>query len=122
MSEVERLGLVLGLAAVVVMVTAIARRKPLLRARTLDPGELEAGVYLLTSEGCESCDEARSRLESLGVNYQEAVWQSRPELFSDLGIDAVPSLITVDDHGIGRWWRGGVPRRFEMPRRGATGG
>lgn len=119
---IERLVIVGALVVLVVVVSALARLRPLIRPRLIDAVDVEPGTYFLTSDGCESCGRAREKLERHGIAYEEAEWQTRPELFDSLGVDAVPSLVVVDGSGRAHWWRGGVPRRLEMPRTPLTGG
>jgi len=77
---------------------------------------LAAGVYLLTSDDCNTCVRARNELVRRGVPHTELSWQKNPDVFESLNIDAVPSVIEVGGDGSATWWRGGVPRR--LPRSG----
>lgn len=119
LTELQRLGLVAALIVVVVLVTLVIRRSPPRRGRSIDAGDLAPGLYLFTSSGCESCGPARAQLIQRGLSFTEVSWDERPERFQRLSIDAVPSVVLVGSDGKGRWWRGGVPRRLEMP--GADG-
>jgi hypothetical protein len=113
---IDRLILVVALAAVVAVVVWGLRRRPPVRRRPVNRSGLPAGVYLLTSDGCDTCDRARSKLIGLGVAHTELSWQKNPAVFERLGIDAVPSVLQIDATGSGTWWRGGVPRRpFRLP-------
>lgn len=105
----DRAILVLVLVVVVGIVVVIARHRPLVRSRALTDTGLAAGVYLLTSEGCATCDRSRSTLESRSMEFTELSWQADPELFERLAVDAVPSVLEVAPDGSARWWRGGVP-------------
>lgn len=111
MSPIERALLVAALVIVVAAVAGLARR-PRVRARTLVDVDLEPGVHLLTSEGCASCARARRALEGKAIEFTESSWESEPDLFERLGIDAVPSVIVADAAGNGTWWRGGVSSRL----------
>lgn len=113
MSDLERLLLVVGIALAVAIVVVLTRYRPLVRSRALAETELAPGTYLLTSEGCSTCERARASLRRRSVEFEELSWQLRPEVFDRLGIDAVPSVLAVETGGAGRWWRGGVPRRLK---------
>lgn len=120
MTEVQRLVLVAGIVVVVALLTLVVRRRPPRRSRGIDVGDLAPGLYLFTSRGCDSCGRARRELHQRRLAFTEFSWEERPEQFRELSIDAVPSLVLVSRGGKGRWWRGGVPRRVEMP--GEAGG
>lgn len=105
----ERLLIVLVVVAVVVALTALLRRRPRVRRYDVADTGLPAGVYLLTSDGCDTCERARVTLVRRGTPHTELSWQKNPDVFERLGIDAVPSVLTVDESGAGAWFRGGVP-------------
>jgi hypothetical protein len=96
-------------STVFLVVTGIAmfrrRRRPVRTIRSLDLAE---GVYLFTSEGCETCATAREKLAaSLGDReFAEVVWEREPVQFEALGIDAVPAVLVVDVDGHGRLYPG----------------
>jgi hypothetical protein len=81
------------------------RRRPVRTIRSLD---LAGGVYLFTSEGCETCATARAKLSaSLGDReFAEVIWEQEPVQFEALGIDAVPAVLVVDESGHGRLYPG----------------
>lgn len=108
----ERLLLLAILAVVVVAVIYLARRRPVLTSRELTATGMPRGTYLLTSDGCDTCERAREALTRRDVHYTELSWQKNPEVFDRLGIDAVPSVVVVGEDGSGRWWRGGVPNKL----------
>lgn len=108
---IDRLLLVLAVAVLVVAIVFVLRRRPPVRRRTLTGSGLPSGVYLLTSDGCDTCERARSQLTRRGVGHTELSWQKNPEVFERLGIDAVPSVLVIGETGSGTWWRGGTPRR-----------
>jgi len=91
---------------------AMARRESRRPVRAIPTGDLATGVYLFTSEGCATCDSARSKLiDSVGEGeYTELVWEREPERFDALAVDAVPSVLIVDQTGHGRLYPG-HPRR-----------
>jgi hypothetical protein len=105
----ERAVLVLVLVVVVGVVVVIAHFRPLARSRALTDTGLSAGLYLLTSEGCATCDRSRSTLRTRSIEFTELSWQADPEVFERLAIDAVPSVLEVAPDGSARWWRGKVP-------------
>lgn len=111
-----RLLVVVVVAALVVAVVFVLRRRPIVRARPVPATGLASGVYLLTSDDCETCVRARNELVRRGVPHTELSWQKNPDVFESLNIDAVPSVIEVGGDGSATWWRGGVPRR--LPRSG----
>lgn len=109
---IERVIVVAAVAALVVVAIVVVRKRPVVRSRPLpDTGGLPPGVYLLTSDGCAACGRARDTLTRRGVGYTELSWEKNPEIFERSAIDAVPSVLRVDDRGGGTWFRGGVPRR-----------
>jgi hypothetical protein len=80
------------------------RHRPVMTIRSLD---LEGGVYLFTSEGCDTCATARAKLaDSLGDGFTEFIWEREPEHFGSLAIEAVPSVLVVDESGHGRLYPG----------------
>lgn len=113
---IERIWLVLALAALVIVLIVVLRRRPVVRGRQIDRSTLPGGVYLLTSDGCDTCERARTTLTRHQVAYTELTWQKNPELFESLGVDAVPSVLLIDRSGAGTWWRGGVPRASSLLR------
>jgi hypothetical protein len=90
------------------------RRPPVRTIRSLD---LAGGVYLFTSDGCETCATARAKLEeSLGHGkFSEVTWEREPEHFEALGIEAVPAVLVVDESGNGRLYPGQPPRTLRTP-------
>jgi len=85
------------------------RRRPVRTLRSLD---LAGGVYLFTSDGCDTCDTARATLaDSLGAGgFTEMIWERDSERFEALAVDAVPAVLVVDETGHGRLYPG-QPRR-----------
>jgi hypothetical protein len=85
---------------------ALARRRhrPVRTIRSLD---LAPGVYLFTSDGCDTCATARAKLaDSLGEGFEEFVWEREPEHFGALAVEEVPSVLVVDETGHGRLYPG----------------
>lgn len=105
----DRLLVVLAMCVLVVAIVLVARLRPRLQSRRLPATGLPAGLYLLTSDGCATCDQARATLSARPADFTELRWQSEPEVFERLSVDAVPSVLLVGSDGIARWWRGGVP-------------
>lgn len=106
----ERALLVAAAAVVVVALILVLRRRPVVRARPVQGSTLPPGVYLLSSDGCDTCERARATLTRRAVSHTELSWDKNPEVFERLGIDAVPSVLRIGEGGDGTWWRGGVPR------------
>ncbi|CAN5877850.1 hypothetical protein BH23ACT5_BH23ACT5_14000 [soil metagenome] len=95
------------------------------RPRVMVGSGVEPGVYLLTSEECDACAAAREVLRKRGISFVELTWQGDPEMFERLAIESVPSLLSVDQAGSGRWWPGPGPRRGprgKMPGLNRPGG
>lgn len=107
---IERLVVVGAAAALVVVVILVLRRRPIVRSRTLTDTGLPPGIFLMTSDGCDTCGRARDTLTRRRVAYTELSWEKNPEVFELLDIDAVPSVLRIEADGNGTWWRGGVPR------------
>lgn len=118
----ERLLLVAAIATVVAVAIWLLRRRP--TSRTIPAPGLADGLYLFTSEGCETCEPARAALASKELPFDELRWPHDRAEFERLGIDAVPSVLVVGRER-GRLFRGGVPRglgRRQIPgRSGDTG-
>jgi hypothetical protein len=103
MSEIwARLAWVLGAvvvaaAAILIQRIMVGRRRPVQVQQTT----LGSGVYLFTSATCPDCETAR-RLLAGGIGpsgFVELSWENRPEVFKDLGVDAVPATLIVDESG-----------------------
>jgi hypothetical protein len=99
MSEVEvRLIAVIGAVGVGMALSLILRRKPARRSPSeLKQNRLGPGVYLFTSAACPDCEAVRAvLLERFGpVGFSELSWESDPEIFRELGVDAVPATLVV---------------------------
>jgi len=103
MSEIwDRLGWVLGavamaVAAILIQRALAGRHRPVLVQQTA----LGFGVYLFTSATCPDCETARRLLAAaIGPSgFVELSWEQRPELFRDLGVDAVPATLIVAESG-----------------------
>lgn len=109
---IERVLLVAAVALVVVVAIVVLRRRPIVRAREVEAAGLPPGIYLMTSDGCDTCARARQVLTRRSVAYTELSWEKNPEVFDQIGVDAVPSVLRIDEGGRGTWWRGGVPSRL----------
>jgi hypothetical protein len=115
-SVAGRLWVVLAVALVVALAVAVLRRRPVLRARTVDHRGLRPGVHLFTSSSCDACLRARRTLSRRVDGFTELTWEDDPEWFERLGIDAVPSVVVVAEEGTARWFRGGLPPARQIPR------
>lgn len=109
---IDRLVIVGVVAVLVVAAILVLRRRPVIRSRPLTGTGLPPGTYLLTSDGCDTCRRARDTLTRRQVAYTELSWEKNPDLFERLQVDAVPSVLRIDERGDGTWYRGGVPRRL----------
>ncbi len=86
---------------------AMGRRARRRTVRTIPPSDLAAGLYFFSSEGCATCDSARALVAgSRGDDFTEFVWEHQPQLFEELAVDAVPSVLIVDEDGVGRLYPG----------------
>lgn len=121
MTPTTRIVVVLVVAALVAGAVMVARRRPVPRPRRIAAPGLGAGVYLFTSRDCTACSRARTALEDRTRGFEELAWDTHPDWFETLGIDAVPSVVIVADDGTGRWFRGGVPVSSQIPRRHRSG-
>jgi hypothetical protein len=99
MSEIEvRLIAVVGAVVVGIALSLILRRKSARRsASELEQNRLGPGVYLFTSASCPDCESVRDvLLERFGpAGFSELSWESHPEIFRELGVDAVPATLVV---------------------------
>jgi hypothetical protein len=99
MSDIEvRLVAVIGAVAIGFAVSLVLRGRPARRAPTkLNQTRLGAGVYLFTSASCPDCGAVRDVLsERFGpTGFIELSWESDPQVFDELGIDAVPATLIV---------------------------
>jgi len=98
-----RAAVLIGVAVLALTLVALLRRRSARRPEHELPATgLPAGIYLLTSAGCATCEDARHRLAAAGVGeYTELSWESRPDVFTRLDVDAVPSLLVVSSSGMG---------------------
>lgn len=96
---------VLGVAALIgMLISRRGRSRPIPALTTgIDPG-----VYLFTSAGCADCLPARQALvDVLGSDgFVEVRWEESPDLFTEAGIDVVPSTLIVKGGGPGTVFRG----------------
>lgn len=99
MGEVEtRLAWVFAAVLIGLLITLLLRRRPARRQPvTVRQTKLGTGVYLFTSASCPDCEAARLLLlETIGPDgYSEMSWDSDPEIFRELGVDAVPATLIV---------------------------
>lgn len=99
MSEIEvRLIAVIGAIGVGIAVSLILGRRPARRSPSeLEQNRLGPGVYLFTSASCPDCETVRDALlESIGpAGFYELNWETDPEIFRELGVDAVPATLVV---------------------------
>src|SRR5690606_41232928 len=105
-----RLIVVLVVAAVVVGAVLVLRRRPLVSARPIDASGLTSGVYLLTSDECDTCIRARDELVRRGVTRTVWSWHENLDVFERLLIDAVPSGCVVSDYACAYMLRGALYR------------
>lgn len=103
-----RIGLIAVVVVVALGVALFQRRRSLNPVRAVDAGDLDPGVYFFSSTGCATCDRARAKLdEALGDSgYTEISWEQDPDPFEEIGVEAVPAVMLVDERGRGRLYTG----------------
>jgi hypothetical protein len=104
----SRAVLVLGLLGIAVLAAWWQRRSSQRPVRNIDASSLPAGIYLFSSSACHTCETARAMLETaLGDDgYTEFAWEVEPDIFTTLGVEAVPATVVVDASGRGRLYPG----------------
>lgn len=110
-----RAALVAGALAVAGVVVAAQRwraRRPL---RTPGPTGLDPGLYLFSSSDCDTCRQARETLDArIGRDgYVEIEWQDQDDVFTEVGVDAVPTVVIVSTNGRGRIFPGQPGRALD---------
>lgn len=110
------------IAAVLVLVVGVAllRRRSLHSPRSVRAESLGPGVYFFASATCQTCDRAREKLDHrLGEDgYTEFNWAENTDLFEELEVSAVPSVLVVAEGGAGRLYPGQPERALRAIRRG----
>ena len=109
MDEVwARVGLVIGALAVAACVTLIQRWRTRRPIRTVEVTGTAPGVYFFSSSTCPTCEQAREKLDArLGEEgYTEHAWENDPGPFSDFDIEAVPTVVILEEGGRGRLYPG----------------
>lgn len=96
-----RLALVGGALAIVALVVWLMRRRDQRLGKSFDVEGLSEGVYFFSSTTCDSCRDARKRIEQLvgSEGYTEYAWETAPDMFSDVGVEAVPATLVVFSSG-----------------------
>ncbi len=86
------------------------RSKP--KVRDVVAPQLRAGLYLFSSASCATCDGARREIVAVvgAAGFSEIVWERQPDVFSLVGVEAVPSTLVMGTEGRGRLYPGS-PRR-----------
>lgn len=97
------------IAAVAVVAAVVSRRGLAWRRRPFDPGELEPGLHLFSSEGCSSCGRARTAIRAAGFSFAEHTYESEAPLLARYGVDRVPTVAWVPLRGHGGWIAEGTP-------------
>lgn len=117
MSEFEvRLAGVLGAVLVGIAISFLVRRRSdQHQPVAVRQASLGVGVYLFTSASCPDCEVARrALLGALGpIGYSELTWESDPEIFHEIGVDAVPATLFVTDTGVSVLYPGRPDRLLE---------
>ncbi len=109
MDEVwARVGLVIGALAVAACVILIQRWRTRRPVRTVEVADAAPGVYFFSSSTCATCEQAREKLDArLGEDaYTEYAWENDPGPFADFDVDAVPSVVVLEEGGRGRLYPG----------------
>jgi hypothetical protein len=110
---------VIAAALAFVAAAAVLRRRTVNSPRMVRAPKLEPGIYFFASATCETCDRAREKLDrGIGADgYTEFVWEERPQMFDEIGVDAVPSVLVAFDRGGGRLYPGQPERALRAIRR-----
>ena len=124
MSELARIGLVLGGALLVIVAVRLLGRwqrpsHPKINAEAIPKG---SGVVVFTSTGCANCKAALAVAESLDVDIREVTWELEPGAFEAAGIEAVPLTVVVGKSGDIELVATGVPRKSALRRAAARAG
>jgi hypothetical protein len=84
----------------VVLIVAVARVRPEHKPVALNiKGNLEGpGIFLFTSETCDSCEAARAIYRDvLGADgFTEISWDTEPALLTRLGVEEIPVGTVLD--------------------------
>ena len=113
--SVLRIVVVVSFLAVSLSIAWVARRGIAFVRHPFDASGMEPGVTIYTSATCDACARARSSLDELDVDFDEVVYEARPEEFERLGITGVPSIVIVAPDGRG-WIVRGHPARSRLAR------
>ncbi len=105
--EVGRLLAVLGVVAVALVVALLQRRGTSIRRVQRSFTGLDAGVYLFSSDTCQTCNLMRERLQAAGTPFTEVSAERDSRLFEAQGIGRVPSVALVGRDGSG-WMASGI--------------
>ncbi len=94
-----RVLLVVAIGVVAVVVAHQVRSRSTIKPRAWKATTMSPGVYLFTSSSCADCVTAKAALtDGLGADgFAEIAWETASGTFSELGVDAVPSTLIVDD-------------------------
>lgn len=86
---------VLAVAAVIILRKLAHRQRP----AGIEQTALDPGIYLFTSATCGDCEAARQMLvRALGPSgFVELSWESVPEIFREVEVDAVPATLIVSE-------------------------
>lgn len=105
-----RIGLVVAALAVAGLIVLIWRRGVRIPEREIEAPNLDPGLYFFSSGSCSTCESARDELIARAGEggFEEYVWEREPQIFTDLGIDAVPAVLVMKEGGRGRLYPGQV--------------
>lgn len=106
---VVRLVVVLAIGGVAMLSAFAARRGRAWRRRSFAHRGLGPGIHLFSSEGCGSCERARSVIEASGFSFEEHSFESEAELLEVNGINRVPTVAWVPVNGDTGWLTEGIP-------------
>jgi hypothetical protein len=107
-----RIGLVVTILAFAGLIVLMQRRRHRVPDRDIEAPRLDPGLYLFSSITCSTCEVAREKLiAGTGEEgFHEYVWERDPEVFTELGIDAVPAVLVMREGGRGRLYPGRVDK------------
>lgn len=111
MGRVLVVGAVLLVSIVVALLWKRREASPVQRIRNTG---LSPGIYFFSSSSCAECGPVRSSLiDRLGEQrFVELSWESNPEIFERLRVDAVPATLMVTESGSGKLSTGHIESMF----------
>ena len=113
-----RLLVVAAVAAVAGGIAWTVRSGVAVRRSSFSPVGLSEGVHFFSASSCASCARARSALTSVGLSFEEHVFETERQCHLGNGIDRVPAIAWVPgiDSSHEPWIASGVPSSKSLAR------